>query len=137
MSCFVLQVVTFALGVLVFAIGKVPLTRRRMVRGSAARVIGAILMIPLLLYLVVCMQYRVPPLGSDSQQLDSHVHTRQGGGQPHLPPLGSDPQNLNPEPIIPVTPEGFVQASALAAALGCLLAATVLALVTSETRRGP
>ena len=107
MGYFILEVALFVLGLLAFLVGRVPLTRRRLVRGSAARVVGAILLIPLPLYLMACKQSHVPPLGSDPDSLD---------------------------PLMPVT-EGFVRLAALAAAFASLLAATVFALVTSETRR--
>jgi hypothetical protein len=107
MGYFILDAVIFVLGMTAFLIGKVPLTRRRMVSGAAARVVGAILMIPLPLYLVACKQSHVSPLGSDRQSLD---------------------------PLMPVT-EGFVRLASLMAAFASLLAATVLAIVTSETRR--
>lgn len=97
----------FAPGLLVFLIGKLPLTRRRSVNGSAARVAGTILMIPLPLYLFACKQSHVSPLGSDPGSLD---------------------------PLLPET-EGFVRLSAMMASAVCLLMATVLAIIASETRR--
>ena len=107
MGYFILEAALFVLGMMVLFLGKAPLTRRRSVRGSAARLVGAILMIPLPLYLVACKQSHVSPLGSDQESLD---------------------------PLMPVT-EGFVRLAALAAAFASVLAATILALVASETRR--
>src|SRR6266478_1281123 len=107
MGYFIVEVALFIPGMLALLIGNVPLTRRRVVRGSAARLVGAVLMIPLPLYLFACKRSHVPPLGSDQPSLD---------------------------PLMPET-EGFVRLAAVMAALACLLAATVLAIVTSERRR--
>jgi hypothetical protein len=107
MGYFILEAALFVPGVIALLLGHVPLTRRRAVRGSAARLVGAILMIPLPLYLIACKRSNVPPLGSNHPSLD---------------------------PLMPET-EGFVRLSAVMAALACLLAATVLAIVTSESRR--
>jgi hypothetical protein len=107
MGYFILEAALFVPGVFALLIGQVPLSRRRVVRGSAARLVGAILMIPLPLYLIACKRSNVPPLGSNQPSLD---------------------------PLMPET-EGFVRLSAVMAALACLLAATILAIVTSESRR--
>ena len=107
MGYFILDVVLFIPGLLVLFLGKVPLTRRRLVQGSAARLIGAVLMFPLPLYLVACRRAGVPPLGGEELILD---------------------------PFMPVT-AGYVHLVAVGAALASLLVATVLACVTSETRR--
>jgi hypothetical protein len=107
MGYFLLEVVLFVPGVLFLLIGHVPLTRRRVVRGSAARLVGAVLMIPLPLYLIACKRSNVPPLGRHEPSLD---------------------------PLMPET-EGFVRLAAVMAAIACLLAATVLAIVTSESRQ--
>lgn len=107
MGYLILEAALFVPGMLALLIGKVPLTRRRMVHGSAARLVGAVLMIPLPLYLVACRQSDVPPLGGEGDSSD---------------------------PLMPVT-EGFVHLVALTAAFASLLAATVLASITSETRR--
>ena len=107
MGYFILEVALFIPGALALFIGHVPLTRRRVVRGSAARLVGALLMIPLPLYLIACKRSNVPPLGSDRPSLD---------------------------PLMPET-QGFVRLAAVMAAIACLLAATVLAIVTSERRR--
>jgi hypothetical protein len=107
MGYFILEVALFVPGVLALLIGHVPLTRRRAVNGTAARLVGAILMIPLPLYLIACRRSHVPPLGSDEPSLD---------------------------PLMPET-MGFVRLAGVMAALACLLAASVLAIVTSETRR--
>jgi len=107
MGYFILEVALFFPGALALIFGYVPLTPRRVVRGSAARLVGVLLMIPLPLYLIACKQSHVPPLGSDRPSLD---------------------------PLMPET-EGFVRLSAVLAAIGCVLAATVLAIVTSERRR--
>ena len=107
MGYFILEVALFIPGALVLLIGNLPLTRRRVVTGSAARLVGAVLMIPLPLYLIACKRSHVPPLGSDQPSLD---------------------------PLVPET-EGFVRLAAVMAALACLLAATVLAIVTSERRQ--
>src|SRR5216684_6003475 len=106
MGYFILEVALFIPGVLALLIGRVPLTRRRIVRSTAARLVGAILMIPLPLYLIACKQSNVPPLGSDIPSLD---------------------------PLMPET-TGFVRLAGVMAALACLLAASVLAIVTSEKR---
>ncbi len=107
MGYFILELALFVPGVLALLIGHVPLTRRRVVKGTAARLVGAILMIPLPLYLIACRRSHVPPLGSDEPSLD---------------------------PLMPET-VGFVRLAGVMAALACLLAASVLAMVTSETRR--
>ncbi len=106
MGYFVLEATLFVLGMLALLIGKVPLTRRRSVRGAAACVVSVILMIPLPLYLVACMRSHVSPFGSEQYSLD---------------------------PLKPET-EGFVRLAALMAAFGCSLAAGILAIVASETR---
>jgi hypothetical protein len=107
MGYLILTGTQFVAGLLCFLIGKVPLTRRRWVNGSAARIVGAILMIPLPLYLIACKQSHVSPFGSDPGSLD---------------------------PLMPET-EGFVRLSAMMAAGVCLLMAAVLAMIASETRR--
>jgi hypothetical protein len=107
MGYFILEVALFALGLAAFPLGKVPLTRRRAVHGAAAHLVGAILMIPLAVYLVACKQSHVSPLGTEAP--------------------GDDP-------LMPVT-AGFVRLTALAAAFLSLLLAGVLAAITSETRR--
>jgi hypothetical protein len=109
MAYFIVQAIVFTLGGLAFIIGKVPMSRRRFVQGSAARIIGIILMIPLPLYVAACRQSHAPLMGSDDRNLD---------------------------PLMPHT-EGFIRLVAVAATFSCLLAATVLAIVTSETRRRP
>src|SRR6266851_1169666 len=108
MGYFILEAALFVPGVMALLIGHVPLSRQRVVRGTAARLLGAILMIPLPLYLIACKQSSVPPLGSDLPSLD---------------------------PLMPET-MGFVRLAGVMAALACLLAASVLAIVTSE-KRGP
>jgi hypothetical protein len=50
----------------------------------------------------------------------------------HVPPLGSDEPSL--DPLMPET-VGFVRLAGVMAALACLIAASVLAIVTSETKR--
>lgn len=109
MAYFVVQAVIFALGTLALGIGKIPMSRRRLVQGSAARLIGIILMIPLPLYIAACRQSHAPLLGSDDRNLD---------------------------PLMPHT-EGFIRLVAMAATFACLLAAMTLAIVASETRRRP
>lgn len=104
MGYFILEAVLFVPGVLALLIGFVPLSRRRVVRGTAARLVGAILMIPLPLYLIACKQSNVPPLGSDLPSLD---------------------------PLMPET-TGFVRLAGVMAAIACILASSVLAIVTSE-----
>jgi len=106
MGYFILEAVLFIPGLIAFILGKVPLSRRRAVNGSAARTIGAILMVPLPLYLIACKQSHVPPLGSDQPVLD---------------------------PLFPET-EGFVRLGALLAAFGSMLASGVLAIIASETK---
>ena len=107
MAYLIAQAIVFALGVLAFVIGKIPMSRRRFVRGSAARMIGIILMIPLPLYVFACRQSHAPLLGIDDRNLD---------------------------PLMPHT-EGFIRLMAMAATFSCLLAAVTLAIITSETRR--
>jgi len=109
MAYFIVQATIFALGTVAFVIGKIPMSQRRYVQGSAARIIGIILMVPLPLYIAACRQSHAPLLGSDDRNLD---------------------------PLMPHT-EGFIRLVAIAATFSCLLAATVLAIVTSETRRRP
>jgi hypothetical protein len=107
MGYLILEMVLFVPGALAFVIGKVPLTRRRRVNGSAARIVGVMLMIPLALYLIACKRSHLNPLGSDIHDLD---------------------------PLLPHT-EGFVHLVAIAGAFACFLAAMVFAIVTSEMRR--
>jgi hypothetical protein len=107
MGYLILTGALFVPGLLVLLVGKIPLTRRRSVNGSAARIVGAILMIPLLLYLIACRQSHVSPYGSDPASLD---------------------------PLMPET-EGFVRLSAMMASAVCLLMATVLAIIASEKQR--
>jgi hypothetical protein len=107
MGYFILETVLFIPGIFAFLIGYVPLTPRRVVRGTAARLVGALLMIPLPLYLIACKQSNVPPLGSDLPSLD---------------------------PLMPET-TGFVRLAGVMAALACILASSVLAIVTSEKRK--
>jgi uncharacterized membrane protein YccF (DUF307 family) len=103
----ILEIVLFAPGLLAFLFGRVPLTRRWIVRASAARLVGAILMIPLPLYLIACRRSNVSPFGADTLSLDP----------------------LKPES------EGFVRLIGVVAAFACFLAAIVLAMVTAERRR--
>jgi hypothetical protein len=106
MGYFILEVVLFVPGLIILLVGYMPLTRLRVVRGSAARLVGFVLTIPLPLYLIACKRSNVPPLGSNVPSLD---------------------------PLMPET-KGFVRLAAVMAALACLLAAAVLAIVTSERR---
>jgi hypothetical protein len=106
MGYFILEAALFIPGAIILLIGNLPLTRRRIVRGSAARLVGFVLMIPLPLYLIACKRSNVPPLGANQPSLD---------------------------PLMPET-EGFVRLAAVMAALACLLAAIVLAIITSERR---
>ena len=107
MGYFILEIALFIPGLLALLTGRVPLTRRRVVKDTAARLVGVILMIPLPLYLIACRRSHVPPLGSDEPSLDPLMH----------------------ETV------GFVRLAGVMAALACFLAASVLAIVTSETRR--
>lgn len=107
MGYFILEAALFVLGVVAFVGGIIPLSRRRRVRGSAARIVGFILMIPLPLYLLACKQANVAPLGFDRPAMD---------------------------PLMPIT-EGFVRLGAMSAAFASLLAAAVLAIISSETPR--
>ena len=107
MGYFILEAVIFALGIPAVIFGKIPITPRRAVRGSAARVVGAILLVPLPLYLVACKRSNVAPFALDGRGLD---------------------------PLKPFS-EGFVKLSAMSAAFACVLAATVLAIVASEPKR--
>ena len=133
MFLFVLQVVLFVLGTLAFAIGKIPLTRRRLVCGSAVRIVGAILMIPLPLYLVVCLKNHVQVLGSAPVSSEGHPRIQQRGDQ-----FGGSDEAAQIRGSVPKGgAEMFAQFAAVLAISGCLLAATVLALIASETRRRP
>ncbi len=107
MDNLVFQGSLFFLGLTAFLIGKLPLTPRRRVTGSAARTVGVLLMIPLPFFLLVCKQIQVSP-------------------------LGPDPRNLDPMVLVN---ESFVRLTSFAAGFGCLLMATVLAAITSEKRR--
>ncbi len=109
MGYFLLELFLFLAGLAEVLLGKVPLPRGRRVNGTAARWAGAILMIPLPLYLIACKQAHVPALGPNEPRLD---------------------------PLAPVT-QGFVRLAALMAAFASVLAATVLVFVTSEPRRRP
>jgi hypothetical protein len=108
MGYFLLEVGLFLAGVVAVVGGWVPLTRQRRVRGAAARVVGAILMIPLPLFLVACKQCHVGPLRANGLILD--------------------------DPLMPMT-QGLVRLIAMSAAFACALAATVLACVSSELPR--
>jgi hypothetical protein len=90
MGYFIVEAVLCWFGVLALLLGQVPLTRRRTVRGSAARLVGIILMIPLLPYLWACKQSHVSPFGAEPHSLD---------------------------PLKPET-EGFVRLAGLMAAVG-------------------
>jgi hypothetical protein len=107
MGYFILEGFLFVLGILALIVGKVPVTRRRMAKGSAARLVGLILIAPLPLYLLACKRSNVAPLGSDKPSLD---------------------------PLISAT-EGFIKLVALAGAFASVLAATVLAIITFEKPR--
>jgi hypothetical protein len=107
MGYFILEAALFVPGLIVFVLGKVPLTRRRSVNGSAARAVGFILMLPLPIYLFACKRAHVAALGLDRPILD-----------PLLPEI-----------------EGFVRLGAMLAAFGSLLAASVLAIIASESKR--
>jgi hypothetical protein len=109
MAYFIIETVLFFLGLFAFFHGWIPLTRRRSVNGAAARVAGAILMIPLPLYLIACEQSHLSPLGYPTDELD---------------------------PLMPET-EGFVHLSAILAALGSFLAASVLSITASEKKPRP
>ena len=109
MGYFLLELALFVPGLIALVVGKVPLTRRRAVHGSAARVVGILLMVPLPLYLVACKRSQLAPLGEDPLSLD---------------PLRRSAQE-------------FVQLAALLAAFASLLTATVFALATSEEERRP
>jgi hypothetical protein len=106
---FIFEAVLFVVGITAFVFGKFPVTRRRRVNGSAARVVGAILMIPLPLYLVACKQHHVSLFG---------------------------PARRDPDPLVYVA-EGYIRLFGLGVGLACLLAATVLAIITSELPRRP
>ena len=107
MGYLTLEIALFVPGLLIFLIGRLPLSRRRIVRDSAARLVGAVLLIPLPLYLIACKRGGVSPLGEDPLSLD---------------PLQREGQN-------------FVRLAALMAAFASVLTATVLALISSEARR--
>jgi hypothetical protein len=109
MGYFILESVLFAVGLAAFIFGKVPVTRKRRVSGSAARLVGVVLMIPMVLYLIACKQSHVPPLGIDERFLD---------------PLER-------------MAVGFVRLVAMSAAFASFLAAMVFAIVTSEPPRRP
>jgi hypothetical protein len=110
MGYFILEAALFVPGFLAFVYGKIPMTRRRSVNGAAARVVGAILMVPLPLYLFACRSCHVSPLASD-EEIQAIM-----------------------DPLKPFT-AGFLRLGAVAAAFFCALLATVLAVVTSETKR--
>jgi hypothetical protein len=109
MGYFILESALFILGLAAFFFGRVPVTRKRSVKGSAARLVGVILMVPLPLYLFACKQSNLAPLELGGRSLD---------------------------PLHPFT-EGFVKLVALAGAFGSVLAATVLAIIASEPPRRP
>jgi hypothetical protein len=109
MGFFILEMVLFILGCAALVIGRIPLKRRRWVNGSAARVVGAILMIPLPVYMVVCKHSHVPLLGPTVRSLDP------------LERVG----------------EEYARLFGLGVAAACLLLAAVLAIVTSESPRRP
>jgi hypothetical protein len=109
MGYFVLEFVLFLLGLGALVFGQVPVTKKRKATGSAAHLVGVILMVPLLIYLLACNQTNTPPLSLDARSLDAL--------RPHT--------------------EGFVKLVAVAGALACMLVAAVLAIITSEPPRRP
>ena len=78
---------------------------------------------------LVQSRYYWPSQGKDIDRYRNNCHACK---RSHVPPLGSDQPSL--DPLMPET-EGFVRLAAVMAALACLLAATVLAIVTSERRQ--
>jgi len=109
MNYFILEFVLFLLGLAAFVFGKVPVTSKRKAVGSAARLVGVILMAPLAIYLLAYHQTKTPPLNLDARSLDAL--------RPHT--------------------EGFVKLVAVAGALACILVATVLSIIASEPPRRP
>ena len=109
MGFFIFTAVLFVLGCTAVIFGRVPVTRRRIVRGSAAYVIGAVLMAPLPLYMVACKRSHVDPFGAERRLLD---------------------------PIERVA-EGYIRLFGLGTALTSLFVALVLAILTSDPPRRP
>ncbi len=103
---FILEAGLCALGLAICGLGKVPLSRRRCVRGSAAYLVGVILMVPLPFYLIMCRQTGLPAAGP--------------------PPPGFDA-------FRPLT-EKLVRITAVTVAATCVLAAGVLAAISSQVR---
>jgi hypothetical protein len=108
MTYFIFETSLFAIGLLIFLFGRLPLTPNRTVRGSPAYLIGVLLMIPLGVYLIACRETGLSPLGWESLSRTD----------PYQPMTG-----------------GFLRLAAMASAFGCLLMATVLAIIASETKR--
>ncbi|HZU37864.1 MAG TPA: hypothetical protein VFA18_18225 [Gemmataceae bacterium] len=103
---FILEAVVFTLGLAICGLGMVPLSRRRSVRGSPAYLVGVILMLPLPFYLIMCQQTGLPAAG----------------------PLPPGFQGLKPLTV------KLVGITAFAVSAACILAAGVLAAVSSEVR---
>jgi hypothetical protein len=110
MGYFIFDAGLFVFGLAVLVFGKMPLSMRRTVSGSAARVVGVILMVPLPLYLEACKRTHVNLFGTVIRRHE--------------------------DPLVPVG-EGYVRLFGLAAGFACILAATVLAIIASETPRRP
>jgi hypothetical protein len=110
MGVFILEAVLFIPGFVILLAGKIPLSRRRSVNDSAARIVGAILMTPLPLYLIGCYRIQISPLATENE-IQSIM-----------------------DPLAPYS-AGFLHIAAVAAAFFCVLLAVFLAIVTSETKR--
>jgi hypothetical protein len=110
MGYFIFDTTLFVIGFIAFLVGRLPVTRRRRVNGSPARLIGILLMIPLGVYVIACRETNLSPLGWEELSRTD----------PYQPMTG-----------------GFLRLSAMAAAFGCLLMAVVLAIIASEPRRRP
>ena len=104
MCCFVLEIIMFVLGVIGVAKGRVSLTRTRVAIGPPARIAGALLLIPLPVYIMANVIAGVAIIGG-------------GGAQPNLALQ---------------TTAGVVSLISLAVSLGCLIAAIIVCAVTAK-----
>jgi hypothetical protein len=73
MCCLVVQVCLFVLGIIGLSRGKVSLTRTRIVTGTPARIIGAIFLVPLPVYVLINVIAGVSMFGADNAKPDPAV----------------------------------------------------------------
>jgi hypothetical protein len=107
---FIFEVLLFVLGLVILIAGKIPLSRMRSVNDAAARIIGVVLMIPLLLYLIGCKLCHISPVATQ-EEID-----------------------LVLDPLLPFS-IGYMQIGVFVGTMFCLTVAGLLTAVTAETKR--